>query len=104
MMEIWIDKMLQRFVLSEFGCDVEQAEQTLEPAKSMMESKLRVRQVIRAAGIPHTIICSNWAIGLLLSGLGDSLENGPLSTGVNIFGDEKTRGNHRFKPCLHFNL
>uniref|UniRef100_A0ACD6A9P1 Uncharacterized protein n=1 Tax=Avena sativa TaxID=4498 RepID=A0ACD6A9P1_AVESA len=80
---------VKRFVPSEFGCDVEHAEQTLEPAKSMMESKLRVRQVIREVGIPHTIICSNWAIGLLLSGLG---ENGPLSTGVNIFGDdEKTR-------------
>uniref|UniRef100_A0ACD5XWM2 Uncharacterized protein n=1 Tax=Avena sativa TaxID=4498 RepID=A0ACD5XWM2_AVESA len=79
---------VKRFVPSEFGCDVEHAEQTLEPAKSMMESKLRVRQVIREVGIPHTIICSNWAIGLLLSGLN---ENGPLSTGVNIFGDETTQ-------------
>ncbi|CAM0913894.1 unnamed protein product [Alopecurus aequalis] len=82
---------VKRFVPSEFGSDAEHAELTLEPAKSMMESKLRVRQVMRAAGIPHTIICSNWAIGLLLSGLGDSPENGPLSTGLNIFGDEKTR-------------
>lgn len=82
---------VKRFVPSEFGSDAEHAEHTLEPAKSMMDSKLRVRQVIRAAGIPHTIICSNWAIGVLLSGLGDSQENGPLSTGVNIFGDEKTR-------------
>lgn len=82
---------VKRFVPSEFGSDAEHAEKTLEPAKSMMDSKLRVRQVIRAAGIPHTIICSNWAIGVLLSGLGDSPENGPLSTGVNIFGDEKTR-------------
>jgi hypothetical protein len=52
---------MQRFVPSEFGSDVEHAEKTLEPAKSMMESKLRVRQAIRAIGIPHTIICSNWA-------------------------------------------
>uniref|UniRef100_N1R014 NmrA-like domain-containing protein n=1 Tax=Aegilops tauschii TaxID=37682 RepID=N1R014_AEGTA len=34
---------------------------------------------------------SYWAIGLLFSTLGNSGENGPLSTGVDIFGDEKSR-------------
>jgi hypothetical protein len=86
-------------VPSEFGCDVEHADHTLEPAKRTIESKIQVRQVIRAAGIPHTIICSNWAIGLLLCGLVHSQNNGPLSTGLHMFGDEKTRGNHRF-DCL----
>ncbi|VAH59450.1 unnamed protein product [Triticum turgidum subsp. durum] len=84
---------VKRFVPSEFGCDVEHhAERTLEPAKSMIvESKLRVRRAITDVGIPHTIICSYWAIGLLFSTLGNSGENGPLSTAVDIFGDEKSR-------------
>ncbi|XP_051224000.1 phenylcoumaran benzylic ether reductase PT1 [Lolium perenne] len=81
---------VKRFVPSEFGCDVEHAERTLEPAKSMIKSKLRVREAIRAAGIPHTIVCSYWAIGLLLSALANSGGDGPLSTGV-IFGDENSR-------------
>ncbi|KQK03495.1 isoflavone reductase homolog IRL1-like [Brachypodium distachyon] len=82
---------VKRFVPSEFGCDPEYAERTLEPAKSMLASKLRVRQAIRDAGIPYTSICSNWAIGLLLSTLVNFGENGPLSTGVNIFGEDKSR-------------
>jgi hypothetical protein len=57
----------------------------------MIKSKLRVREAIRAAGIPHTIVCSYWGIGLLLSALANSGGDGPLSTGV-IFGDENSRG------------
>ncbi|XP_044972324.1 phenylcoumaran benzylic ether reductase Pyrc5-like [Hordeum vulgare subsp. vulgare] len=84
---------VKRFVPSEFGCDVEHhVEHTLEPANSMIVTpKLRVRRAIRDAGIPHTIICSYWATGLLFSTLGNSGENGPLSTGVDIFGDENSR-------------
>ncbi|KQK03496.1 isoflavone reductase homolog PCBER isoform X2 [Brachypodium distachyon] len=82
---------VKRFVPSEFGCDVEHAERTLEPAKGMIASKLRVRRAIRDAGIPHTIICSYWAIGLLLSRLVDFEEDGPLTAGANILGDDKSR-------------
>lgn len=70
---------------------MEHAERTLEPAKTMIASKLRVRRAIRDAGIPRTFICSNWAIGLFLSRLIDFGENEPLTAGVNIFGDDKAQ-------------
>uniref|UniRef100_J3KY35 NmrA-like domain-containing protein n=1 Tax=Oryza brachyantha TaxID=4533 RepID=J3KY35_ORYBR len=63
---------IKRFVPSEYGCDVEQAEAaTLEPARSIIAAKVRVREAVRAAAIPHTFICSYWAHGFMLPRLGD---------------------------------
>ncbi|KAG2598244.1 hypothetical protein PVAP13_5KG352500 [Panicum virgatum] len=62
---------VQRFLPSEYGCNVELAEQMLEPARSILGAKLRVREAVRAAGIPHTIISSNWCQGFLLPRAGN---------------------------------
>ncbi|KAF8696588.1 hypothetical protein HU200_036198 [Digitaria exilis] len=66
---------VKRFVPSEYGCDVELAEHMLEPAKSILGAKIRVREAVRAAGIPHTIISSNWLQGFLLPRAGNPEAN-----------------------------
>jgi uncharacterized protein YbjT (DUF2867 family) len=84
---------VRRFVPSEYGCDVEQVATAavLEPARSILLAKVRVRQAIRAAGIPHTFICSYWAHGFVLPRLGDPHVDGPPATKATVFGDDATR-------------
>jgi hypothetical protein len=83
---------MQRFLPSEYGCDVELAEQMLEPARSILGAKLRFREAVRAAGIPHTIISSNWLLGFLVPRAGNPEANGPPDSSVTIFGDGNLRG------------
>jgi uncharacterized protein YbjT (DUF2867 family) len=82
---IILDKNIQRFLPSEYGCDV-------EPARSILGAKRRVREAVRAAGIPHTIISSNWFQGFLLPRAGNPEANGPPDNSVTIFGDGKLQG------------
>jgi hypothetical protein len=42
---------VRRFVPSEYGCDVEHAEQMLELARSILGAKYRVREALKVAGI-----------------------------------------------------
>jgi uncharacterized protein YbjT (DUF2867 family) len=88
---------VKRFVPSEYGMDVEQGlEAVVEPARSMLlVGKVRVREAVRAAGIPHTFICSYWAHGFLLPRLGNpeaaqAADKAPAAT-ATIFGDDSTR-------------
>ncbi|CAO2179631.1 unnamed protein product [Urochloa humidicola] len=78
---------VKRFLPSEYGCNVELAEHMLEPARSILGAKLRVREAVRAAGIPHTIISSNWFQGFLLPRAGNPEANGPPVNNITIFGD-----------------
>ncbi|XP_040375811.1 isoflavone reductase homolog IRL-like [Oryza brachyantha] len=83
---------IKRFVPSEYGCDVEQAEAaTLEPARSIIAAKVRVREAVRAAAIPHTFICSYWAHGFMLPRLGDPLVDRPPATAAVVYGDDTQR-------------
>ncbi|TVT99844.1 hypothetical protein EJB05_54753, partial [Eragrostis curvula] len=86
---------IKRFVPSEYGCDVDQAgeeqEAAVEPARSILLAKHRVREAVREAGIPHTFICSYWAHGFVLPRLGDPQIDAPPTTKVTVFGDDKTR-------------
>ncbi|CAO2208348.1 unnamed protein product [Urochloa humidicola] len=76
---------VKRFLPSEYGCDVELAEcMALEPAKSILGAKLRIREAIRAAGIPYTIISSNWFQGFLLPRAGNPEANGPPDSTITI--------------------
>lgn len=89
------DRCVQRFLPSEYGCDVEHvAEHMVEPARSILGAKVRVRHALKAAGIPHTIVCSNWAQGFLLPRAGDpQLPDGrPPDTTATIFGDGQVQG------------
>uniref|UniRef100_A0A0E0MTP4 NmrA-like domain-containing protein n=1 Tax=Oryza rufipogon TaxID=4529 RepID=A0A0E0MTP4_ORYRU len=81
---------VKRFVPSEYGCDVEQAEEgTLEPARSIIAAKVRVREAVRAAGIPYTFVCSYWAHGFMLPRLGDPLVDRPPATVATAVEDER---------------
>ncbi|TVU20943.1 hypothetical protein EJB05_30549, partial [Eragrostis curvula] len=81
-----------RFLPSEYGCNVELAKHMLEPARSILGAKFRVREALKVAGIPHTIISSNWTQGFLLPRAGDPEANGPPATRVTILGDGKQQG------------
>lgn len=92
---------MQRFVPSEYGCDVELAEHMLEPARSILGAKVRVREAVKASGIPHTIISSNWLQGFLLPRAGNPEASGPPNNSVTIFGDGKLQGKLCiFSQCL----
>ncbi|CAO2194374.1 unnamed protein product, partial [Urochloa humidicola] len=83
---------IKRFVPSEYGCDVELAEQMLEPARSILGAKVRVREALQASGVPHTIICSYWSQGFLLLRAGNPEADGPPRTTATIFGDGQVQG------------
>ncbi|KAK3160818.1 hypothetical protein QOZ80_1BG0065220 [Eleusine coracana subsp. coracana] len=82
---------VRRYVPSEYGCDVEHADQMLEPARSILGAKCRVREALKMAGIPYTIISSNWIQGFLLPRAGDPEANAPPETRVTIPGDGTTQ-------------
>ncbi|CAL4952622.1 unnamed protein product [Urochloa decumbens] len=83
---------IKRFVPSEYGCDVELAEQMLEPARSILGAKVRVREALQAARVPHTIVCSYWSQGFLLPRAGNPEADGPPRTTATIFGDGQVQG------------
>ncbi|BAD81277.1 putative isoflavone reductase homolog IRL [Oryza sativa Japonica Group] len=49
----------------------------LEPARSILGAKLRVREALRASGIPHTIVCGYLVHGFLLPKAGNPEADGP---------------------------
>ncbi|GJN31921.1 hypothetical protein PR202_gb20378 [Eleusine coracana subsp. coracana] len=63
----------------------------LEPARSILGAKCRVREALKMAGIPYTIISSNWIQGFLLPRAGDPEANAPPETRVTIPGDGTTQ-------------
>lgn len=71
---------------------MELAEQMLEPARSILGAKLRVREALRASGIPHTIVCGYLVHGFLLPKAGNPEADGPPVTTATIFGDGKQKG------------
>jgi len=50
--------MLQRFLASEFGHDVDRAD-PVEPGLTMYKEKRLVRRVVEQSGVPYTNICCN---------------------------------------------
>jgi len=74
---------VKRFVPSEFGVDADRAE-AVDPAKSMLATKAKIRRAIEAEGIPYTIVCSNAFAGYVLPSLARSDQ-------VTIFGDGNTK-------------
>lgn len=83
---------MQRYFPSEFGFDVERLD-IMEPAKSILDVKARVRQRLREEGVPHTIVCgalaANW---YFLPRIGQVEASGPPTDKVCILGDGNTKG------------
>ncbi|XP_020584143.1 isoflavone reductase homolog [Phalaenopsis equestris] len=82
---------IKRYIPSEFGFDVERLD-IMEPAKSLLGVKARVRQRIREEGVPYTIVCgalaANW---YFLPRIGQAGVSGPPTDKVYIVGDGNTK-------------
>lgn len=65
----------------------------MEPAKSVLGVKAKVRQRIRDEGVPYTIVCgalaANW---YFLPRIGQAEASGPPTDKVYILGDGNTKG------------
>lgn len=82
---------IKRYVPSEFGFDVENLD-IMEPVKSILSVKARIRQRIREEGVPHTIVCgkiaANWHF---LPRIGQVEGFGPPTDKISILGDGNTK-------------
>lgn len=71
----------------------------MEPAKSVLGVKAKVRQRIREEGVPYTIVCgalaANW---YFLPRIGQAEASGPPTDKVYILGDGNTKGNKHIAP------
>ncbi|XP_073136453.1 isoflavone reductase-like protein isoform X1 [Henckelia pumila] len=77
---------VKRFFPSDFGYDADRA-RAVEPAKSVHESKARIRRAIEAQGIPYTHVCSNYFAGFSLPTLVQPGSSAPPKDKVIILGD-----------------
>lgn len=82
---------MQRFIPSEFGCDVDKS-QILGMDHGFYEKKAEVRRLIEKEGIPHTYICCNLFMGYLLPSLVQPGLIKPPRDTMKIFGDGNVKG------------
>lgn len=86
--------VIQRFFPSEFGNDVDRV-QCVEPIKSSYATKVNIRRVVEAEGIPHTIVSSNFFAGYFLDNLVQLDDtSAPPRDKVTILGDGNPKGKH----------
>lgn len=85
----------QRFFPSEFGTDVDRAH-AVEPAKTMFATKAKIRRVLEAEAIPHTIVSSNLFASIFLANFSQLGATAPPTDKVVIYGD----GNAKGKPAF----
>ncbi|XP_047329433.1 eugenol synthase 1-like [Impatiens glandulifera] len=76
---------IKRFFPSEFGMDVDRV-RAVEPAKSMFESKAKIRRAIEASGIPYTIVVGNCSSGFFLPNIAQLGLTAPPRDKLTIFG------------------
>ncbi|KAI0529019.1 hypothetical protein KFK09_001564 [Dendrobium nobile] len=81
---------IKRYFPSEFGFDVDRL-QILEPAKSVLAIKVKIREAIRKEGIPFTFVSSNFCCSYFLSRLGQVEAAGIPTDTVFILGDGNTK-------------
>nr|QGU34067.1 pinoresinol-lariciresinol reductase 3 [Taiwania cryptomerioides] len=78
---------IKRFVPSEFGMDPGLMEHAMAPGNIVFIDKLKVREAIEAAAIPHTYISANIFAGYLVGGLAQLGRVMPPSDKVFLYGD-----------------
>ncbi|MQM04192.1 hypothetical protein Taro_036986 [Colocasia esculenta] len=75
------------FFPSEFGNDVDRVH-TVDPAKLAFKGKAKIRRLLEAEGIPHTIVSSNFFAGYFLPSLAQlGFLSSPPRNKVIILGD-----------------
>ncbi|GLU02891.1 hypothetical protein SLE2022_201240 [Rubroshorea leprosula] len=81
---------VKRFFPSEFGNDVDRSH-FVEPAKSALGSKVKIRRAVEAAGVPYTIVSSNFFAGIFLQTFVQFGATAPPRDKVVILGDGNPR-------------
>ncbi|KAH0469332.1 hypothetical protein IEQ34_000890 [Dendrobium chrysotoxum] len=81
---------IKRYFPSEFGFDVDRLH-ILEPAKSVLAIKVKIREAIRKEGIPFTIVSCNFCFTYFLSRLGQVEETTIPNDRIFILGDGNTK-------------
>ncbi|PKA55739.1 Isoflavone reductase like [Apostasia shenzhenica] len=82
---------IKRYIPSEFGFDVERLE-ILEPVKSILGVKAKIRQRIREEGVPYTIVCGKFAANFhFVPRIGQVEASGPPTDKIHILGDGNTK-------------
>ncbi|KAJ8763543.1 hypothetical protein K2173_002426 [Erythroxylum novogranatense] len=77
---------VKRFFPSEFGNDVDRV-YAVEPIKSAYASKVKIRRLIEAEGIPYTIVSANFFAEYFLATLDQPGATAPPRENVVILGD-----------------
>jgi uncharacterized protein YbjT (DUF2867 family) len=77
---------ITRFLPSEFGNDPERSVRT-KPTDVVFQSKVKIRNAIKAAGIPYTFVNSNSFASYFLSSLGQRELTTPPRDKLTILGD-----------------
>ncbi|PKA53889.1 Isoflavone reductase-like protein [Apostasia shenzhenica] len=76
---------IKRFLPSEFGYDADRIN-VIEPAKRLIEAKVKIRRAIEAENIPYTYVVSHLFAGYFLQSLGQAIPSFPTDK-VAIFSD-----------------
>ncbi|GLT30598.1 hypothetical protein SLA2020_053900 [Shorea laevis] len=79
-----------RFFPSEFGNDVDRTH-FVEPAKSALGRKVKIRRAVEVAGVPYTFVSSNSFAGYFLQTFSQIGATAPPRDKVVIFGDGNPR-------------
>ncbi|KAL3515156.1 hypothetical protein ACH5RR_022058 [Cinchona calisaya] len=77
---------VKRFFPSEFGNDADRVH-PVEPAKWMYETKVQIRRMVEAEGIPYTYVANNLFAGYFLRTLSQPGATAPPRDKVVILGD-----------------
>lgn len=83
--------MLQRFFPSEFGADPDRT-QVSDIDNNFYARKAEIRRLIEAEGIPHTYICCNFFMTVLLPSLVQPGRITPPTDKAIVFGDGNVKG------------
>ncbi len=83
--------LVQRFLPSEFGNDPERSVR-LKPTDAVFQGKVKIRNAIKAAGIPYTFVNSNSFASYFLASLGQRDLTTPPRDKLTILGDGNAKG------------
>ena len=83
--------MLQRFLPSEFGHDVDRTD-PVEPGLAMYKQKRSVRRLIEESGIPYTYICCNSIASWPYYNNHHPANSPPPLDQMQIYGDGSVKG------------
>lgn len=91
--------MLQRFLPSEFGHDVDRAD-PVEPGLAMYKQKRLVRRVIEESGVPYTYICCNSIASWPYYDNCHPSQLPPPLDQLHIYGHGNVKGTTTLSTCL----